>query len=35
MAFESLKERHRVLRESGPSELNLRVHRAQLDGSGG
>lgn len=28
MAFEALKEKHRVLRENGPADLNLRVHRA-------
>lgn len=28
MAFEALKEKHRVLRETGPADLNLRVHRA-------
>lgn len=27
MAFEALKEKHRVLRETGPADLNLRVHR--------
>jgi len=28
LAHEALKEKHRVLRENGPSDLNLRVHRA-------